>query len=93
MSLSELMETFQEYRSMLLLLIPILILQLILFISAIISIIRKKDVLTVNKVIWILIVVCISIIGPVIYFVVGSRMLDESIVNNDDEYYTEKDEK
>lgn len=57
---------------------PIIILQLIMMASALISI-SKKRVLLSEKIIWILISICITIAGPVIYFVIGSKMIDEKI--------------
>lgn len=54
-----------------LLLLPLIILELVLKISAIISIIRHRNFKCGNKNIWILVVLLINTIGPILYFVIG----------------------
>ncbi|NLD11156.1 PLDc N-terminal domain-containing protein [Aminicella lysinilytica] len=51
--------------------IPLLILQLVLAITAVVHVIRHPNYRFGNKVIWIIVVLCVSIIGPVVYFVFG----------------------
>ena len=51
--------------------IPLLILQLVLAITAVVHVIRHPNYRFGNKIIWIIVVMCISIIGPVVYFVFG----------------------
>jgi hypothetical protein len=51
---------------------PILVLQLILVIAALVSCIREEKT-NGPKWLWILIILMINIIGPVLYFVVGRR--------------------
>ncbi|MFJ8459303.1 PLDc N-terminal domain-containing protein [Lysinibacillus xylanilyticus] len=51
---------------------PILVLQLILMITALVSCIREEKTKG-PKWLWILIILFISLIGPVLYFVVGRR--------------------
>lgn len=51
--------------------IPLLILQLVLAITAVVHVIRHPNYRFGNKIIWIIVVLCISIIGPVVYFVFG----------------------
>ena len=56
--------------------IPIFILVVIITVAAIISLFRKK--LPFNEIaLWLIIIVFASLIGPVIYFIIGSKMLDE----------------
>ena len=62
-----------------LLLVPVAIVSLILLVAALVSILRKdipKD-RTTDKILWIVVVILFDIIGPVIYFAIGSRKLDE----------------
>ncbi len=60
--------------------IPIVILIVIITVAAIISLLRKK--LPFNQTaIWLVIIILVSLIGPVIYFAVGSKMLDEKSQN------------
>ncbi|MDX8047335.1 PLDc N-terminal domain-containing protein [Gracilibacillus sp. S3-1-1] len=51
---------------------PIIVLQLILMITALVSCIREEKT-NGPKWLWILIILLISLIGPVLYFVVGRR--------------------
>ena len=52
--------------------VPILVLQLILMITALVSCIREEKT-NGPKWLWILIILIIDLIGPVLYFVVGRR--------------------
>ena len=59
----------------LMIVIPLIILQFVLLISALVSVL-KKPVAGNEKLIWVLIIVFVNIIGPILYFAVGSSMLD-----------------
>lgn len=52
-------------------LIPILIIEWALAITALIHVLRHPNYRFGNKVVWILVVLFIQIIGPVVYFVFG----------------------
>lgn len=52
-------------------LIPVLIIQLALLVIALINVIKHDHFKLGNKVVWIIIVVCIGIIGPILYFTLG----------------------
>ncbi|WP_147534902.1 PLD nuclease N-terminal domain-containing protein [Bacillus marasmi] len=54
------------------LLIPILIVQLILLIIALVDVIRAEKT-NGPKWVWILVILFINIIGPIVYFVFGRR--------------------
>lgn len=54
------------------LLIPILIVQLILLVIALVDVIRTEKT-NGPKWVWVLIIVLINIIGPIMYFVFGRR--------------------
>lgn len=62
------MENLMEYLPLLL---PVIILNLILVITALIHIIKHPNYKIGNKAIWILLVLFISIIGPILYFTLG----------------------
>lgn len=51
---------------------PILMLQLILMVTALVSCIREER-MNGPKWLWILLILFVSLIGPVLYFVVGRR--------------------
>ncbi|MDB0440859.1 PLD nuclease N-terminal domain-containing protein [Clostridioides difficile] len=62
------MESLMEYLPIL---IPVIIIDLVLIITALIHVIKHPNYRFGNKAIWILIVLFISIIGPILYFAVG----------------------
>jgi hypothetical protein len=51
---------------------PLIIIQLILMITALVDLIRIKDT-NGPKWLWVLIILLVNIIGPIIYFVIGRR--------------------
>ncbi len=52
-------------------LIPIIIIELILMLSALVHVLRHRNYRFGNRIIWIIIVVCFQIIGPILYFTIG----------------------
>jgi hypothetical protein len=62
------METFRENLPFL---IPIILIELILAITALIHVLKHPNYRFGNKVLWIIVVLLIQIIGPVVYFVFG----------------------
>ena len=52
-------------------LIPVIIIELALMITALIHVVRHDHYKFGNKPIWIIVVVLIQIIGPIVYFVFG----------------------
>ena len=59
-------------------LLPILVLYLALTIAAVVSLLRKK--LPFGQIAgWLVIIVLCNLVGPVLYFAVGSRLLDEKV--------------
>ena len=53
------------------LLLPVIILEFILAITALIHVIKQPNYRFGNKFIWILVVLFIQIIGPIFYFIFG----------------------
>ncbi len=62
------MDAIKEYLPFL---IPILIVELALAVTALIHVLRHPRYRFGNKVIWVLVVLFIQIIGPVVYFAIG----------------------
>lgn len=62
------LEILQEYVPFL---IPLIILQIILAITALIQVLKNPNYRFGNKIMWILIVLVIQIIGPAFYFAFG----------------------
>ena len=54
----------------------LVIIQLVLFVTALVSLLRKK-VPAGDKIPWLLLILFLNIIGPIIYFAVGSSKLDD----------------
>lgn len=62
------MEKIVEYLPFLL---PILLVELVLMITALVHVLRHKNYRFGNRILWIVVVVAIQIIGPIIYFTIG----------------------
>jgi len=69
-------------RLIILLVLPFVAIQLILNIAVIVSVARKPLAWS-DKWPWLL-VIFVNIIGPIIYFVIGSNMLDEKAAHFQD---------
>lgn len=54
-------------------LIPLIIFQLLLMISALAMIVKQRRFKYLNRVAWIIIVVVFNIVGPVLYFVLERK--------------------
>jgi len=63
--------SFDEVIKYLPFLLPVLLVELTLMLTALIHVLKHKNYRFANRVIWIAIVVIIGIIGPVLYFTVG----------------------
>ena len=57
-------------------LVPILILEVVLLVVAILDIVKRQKVTGGNKVLWIVVVVIFQIIGPIVYFIFGRKESD-----------------
>jgi hypothetical protein len=64
---------------------PIALLQFGLTLAGIISIVRKPAIQGNEKIVWLLLVVLVSIVGPIIYFAIGSAKLDEIAARQEEE--------
>lgn len=58
-------------REYMVFLAPVVAIQLILMIVALVSVLKADSFKRGNKVMWIIIVIAINIIGPIIYFAFG----------------------
>jgi uncharacterized membrane protein len=54
-------------------LIPLLAVEVVLLVAAIIDLDRRQSVTGDNKLVWVLVVVIFGIVGPVIYFIFGRK--------------------
>ncbi len=62
-----------EITELLPFLIPLILLQAVLMITALVMIIRQQEFKYLNKPLWILIAVFLNLLGPVLYFVLERR--------------------
>jgi hypothetical protein len=59
---------------------PVIFLEFVLLVVALIDLARRKHVTGGNKIIWILVTVFIQVIGPIIYLAAGRK---EEVVDSD----------
>ena len=71
------MKEFGDLVQMLPYLVPLIVLNTVLLVVALVDLAKRKHVTGGNKIIWILVTVCIQIIGPVIYLLAGRK--EESV--------------
>ncbi|MCL2216572.1 MAG: PLDc N-terminal domain-containing protein [Defluviitaleaceae bacterium] len=76
---------FDLTRTVLLIVLPIALLQFGLMIAAIVSLVRKPPVPDSDKILWLLLIILLGLIGPILYFVIGSNQLDEKAARLADE--------
>lgn len=75
-------EIMEMMRMLWIVIIPIAIIQFVLFITALVSIVRKKAA-TNDKMLWILLIIFVGIIGPIVYFAIGAKQLDGKVDRRD----------
>ena len=68
--------TMEQIKNLIPILVPIILLQGVLMIVSLTSILRKNASFD-KKLIWMIVVIAVSLIGPVIYFALGAKQLDE----------------
>lgn len=56
------------------LVIPIIIFQVILQVASLISLVRSDGVQRGNKIIWAIIIVALSLLGPILYWTLGREV-------------------
>jgi hypothetical protein len=65
------MESWEWIQANLALVLPLILLQLVLIIAALVDLSRREKVRWGNKWIWVLVILFINTIGPIIYFLIG----------------------
>ena len=71
------MKEMETIVQMLPYMVPLIILEVVLLVVALVDLAKRKHVTGGNKIIWVLVTVCIHIIGPVIYLIAGRK--EESV--------------
>lgn len=67
------MNSFEELQPFIPFLIPLLILQTILAVTALVMLVQQDSVRYMNKLIWAIIILVFNLIGPILYFVLERR--------------------
>ncbi|MCR5480388.1 MAG: PLD nuclease N-terminal domain-containing protein [Ruminococcus sp.] len=70
-------KNFEDLKEYLPFIIPLLVLQLGLMLAALISILKHKKYKTGNRALWVILSLFVSIIGPILYFVLGKTDEEE----------------
>lgn len=70
-------KSFEDIKEYLPFIIPLLVLQLGLMLAALISILKHKEYKTGNRALWVILSLLVSIIGPILYFVLGKTDEEE----------------
>lgn len=65
------MISMAEFKNLLPIILPIMVIQVTLAVVAVVKLVRQKEFRYLNKVSWLLIVILLQLIGPVCYFVFG----------------------
>ena len=74
------MNDLDSVLSILPFLIPVFLIELALMVIALVDVVRRERVRGGNKIIWIIVIVLISLIGPIVYLLFGR---EESPVDRD----------
>jgi len=80
---NELDQAFAFFMDMLPILLPILLIAVVAMTIALISLLRKKLPFG-DKALWLVVIVLIPNLGPIIYFTVGSKMLDDKMASREE---------
>lgn len=67
------MNDFADIQEYLPFLIPLIVLQVALTITALIMLIKQDQIQYLNKLVWAIIILVFSLIGPILYFVMEKR--------------------
>ena len=67
------LNTFEDVQEFLPFLIPLIVLQLALMLTALVMLIKQDHVRYLNKLVWGIIILFISLLGPILYFVLERR--------------------
>ena len=65
------MNDLDSVLSILPFLIPVFLIELALMVIALVDVVRRERVRGGNKIIWIIVIVLISLIGPIVYLLFG----------------------
>ncbi|MDO8579141.1 MAG: PLD nuclease N-terminal domain-containing protein [Dehalococcoidales bacterium] len=67
------MDDFQVIKEMLPFLIPVMLIEIVLLVIALLDLVKRDYVRGGNKIVWALLIIFVSIIGPVVYLIAGRQ--------------------
>jgi hypothetical protein len=67
------MNGFEAIKDWLPFLIPLIVIEVVLLVVALVDLDRRERVKGGNKLVWVLVIVLVNIIGPILYLVWGGR--------------------
>lgn len=71
--IAEMQEDLKVLQDILPFLIPLFLIQIALMVIAIIDLLKRENMKSGTRVIWLLVIILINIIGPIIYLVAGRK--------------------
>jgi len=67
------MEDLKVIQGMLPFLIPVVLIEVTLLLIALMDLVKREYVRGGNKIVWVLVIVFISMIGPIVYLIIGRQ--------------------
>lgn len=67
------MDDFQVIKEMLPFLIPVILIEIALLVIALLDLVKRDYVRGGNKIVWALLIIFVSIIGPAVYLIAGRQ--------------------
>ena len=67
------MDDFQIIKEMLPFLIPVILIEVVLVVIALVDLVKREYVRGGNKIVWALLIVFVGIIGPAVYLIAGRQ--------------------
>ena len=67
------MEDLKLIQGMLPFLIPVVLIELVLLLITLMDLVKREYVRGGNKIVWVLVIIFISMIGPILYLIIGQQ--------------------
>jgi hypothetical protein len=62
-----------EIKEILPFLIPLILIELVLLVVALVDLVKREHVRGGNKIVWVLVIIFINLIGPIVYLIFGRQ--------------------
>jgi len=67
------MSVFDKIVEFLPFLIPLILIELVLLVVALVDLVKREHVRGGNKIVWVLVIIFINLIGPIVYLIFGRQ--------------------